>query len=208
MSIGSRTAMLLLAGVLFLFACVPDKNSPSFAFSNHAIKLHYDPLSQELTAVDTLTLQYEKNVDRIYFFLHESLHVESVCVGHQEFAIGEMTESQAENMCHAFAQEWHDLIDQSQIVVVQIPKSLYSERIEIRYKGNVDLTSDQPVAWHPMLPGLNSSFQITSILPISYSLFADGIVLSEEQDDLWRLNRMAIDQKQTCCKIKVIQKSI
>ena len=203
MSIGSRPLLILLAGILFSLACVPDRTVPSFTFTNHSIKLHYDPVSQELTAVDTLAVQYEKNVDQIYFFLHESLHVERVSVGHQEFRIGEMDSDKVDDICSALPEEWRRLIDHAQIVAVDIPKSLFSNRIEIRYTGKINLMTAEQSAWHPLVPGVDSTFRLTTILPQDFVLATDGTLLSEKVDELWRLSRFAIDYKTPCCDVHV-----
>jgi hypothetical protein len=203
MSIGSRPILLLLAGILFSFACVPERTRPAFTFSNHAIKLHYDPVSQELTAVDTLSIQYEKNVDQIYFFLHESLHVERVSVGHQEFSIGEMNSEQVDDICRSLSEEWRQLMQDAQIVAVHIPKSLYSNILEIRYKGTINLMTKDRIVWHPVLPGVDSTFRLTTILPHEYVLETDGKLISEKEDELWRLSRFDIDNKQSCCGVRV-----
>lgn len=208
MSIGSRRILLFLAGILFLYACVPERTVPSFTFPLHSIKLHYDPVSQELTAVDTLTIQYEKNVDRIYFFLHESLHVDRVGVGHQDFEISDMSSSDIEDHFGKMTGDWQQLVENAQIVEVHIPRSLYSERIEIRYKGTIDLAMESVSAWHPVLPDMRSEFHLTTILPRDYILVADGEVVQEEVDDLWRLTRMTIYDCHSCCQISVIQESI
>ncbi len=207
MSIGSRATLVFFFGILCLFACVPQMQVQPFSFSNHSIKLHYDPISQELTAVDTLSVHYEKNVDRLYFFLQKSLSVERVSVGHQEFRIGEMDEAEIDDLCEELDKDWQQLVEQAQIVVVFIPKSLYPERIEIRYRGQIDLSTDTPKVWHPILPGNDSTFFVTSIIPREYEIQIDGQVLQEEDDDVWRLDRVRIAEPQACCAIQIIAAS-
>lgn len=207
MSIGSRPLLLILAGLLCIFACVPERTIPSFTFPNHSIKLHYDPVSQELTAVDTLSIQYDKNVDQVYFFLHDSLHVERVSIGHQDFEIEEMNSRKVDEIYRDLTDDWKHLVNNTHVIIVHIPKSLYSEKIEICYRGKIDLMTNEPGAWHPMLPGSDSSFDLTSILPRDYNLIVDGKMLHQDVDDVWRLNRVAIEQRQHCCNLQVIRKN-
>jgi len=208
MSIGSRPILLILSFILLLFACLPEKKPLEFTFPNHSIKLYYDPLTHDLTAVDTISVHYDKNVDRLYFFLHKALHVEQVSVGHQTFKIGEMNNAKVDLVGRHINEMYKPLVDQAQIVVVQIPKSLYSERIEIRYKGKIDLTSTDATVWHPMLPDTDSTFHLTTIIPRDFYVIIQGEKLNEQEDDLWRLNRFAINDVHTCCPIQIVQKAI
>ncbi|MBN1481944.1 hypothetical protein EH223_06355 [candidate division KSB1 bacterium] len=155
-----------------------------------------------MTAVDTLSIHYEKNVDRVYFFLHKSLHVERVGVGHQDFRLGEMSMNEVQQICQQLDSNWRQIVEKSQIVVVYIPKSLYSEWIEVRYRGTIDLT-ESPLAWYPVLPDVYSTFNLTMLLPCDYHVSTLGTLRLEEADDVWRLYQWEVNQQHSCCQLRV-----
>lgn len=71
MRFGCRLVLILY--ILLLPLCSPEKQSLPFTITHHNIKLQCDPAACDLTAIDTISIQYEKNIDRIYFLLHPAL---------------------------------------------------------------------------------------------------------------------------------------
>lgn len=192
--------VICLGCVLFLAQC--SSRQTRFSYTHHSLKIQYDPVAGELIAIDTLTVQYHENVDQIYFFLHDSLHLERVGVGHQEFSLGSLPPDDLEAICATLDDEWTQMVDKSQIVTVRIPKSLYSERIEVRYRGQIDLAQEAPIAWHPLLPGMQSTFQVTALIPQDHVIMTTDKT-SDDVDGAWRLVRWNTRQPAATCALSI-----
>ena len=202
MSLACRV-IFYLGYVLLLAGCLSPESDTPFSFSHHDLKIQYDPLSHELNSIDTLTIQYHKNVDRIYFFLQKSLFIESVGVGHQAFNLDEMSDDEIVHICENLDESWRQIAANSQIVTVRIPKSLYSERIQIRYRGFVDLSQDSTIIWYPALPNMSSTFHVTALIPCDYKIVSSEKI-EETVDGTWRLNQWHNSTGQANCFIRVM----
>ena len=200
---GSRVLFWLLVCLSGFCSCFPKKHTLNFAISHHNIKLQYDPGTHELTSVDTMSITYRQNVDQIYFFLHKTLRVERIGVAHQEFQSNEMKRGDIERVCRDLSEEWQHIVENCHIVAFTIPKSLYSERIQIHYRGKINLMQNSLVAWHPVVPNTQSTFNLTTLIPVDYQVIIKGDNQLEKVDDLWRLNQWNINHSQACCKLMV-----
>ncbi len=181
-----RTYFLFLFLFFFLYACSQTNSCFDFEFTAHHLKLQFDPDSQYLIAVDTISVKYSKNVDTIYFFLHDSLQVKRVNVAHQELFVQQIEPNEFKNISSRLPITDPLWTDHTQILKVHIPKSLYPEHIQVRYEGFISAALDS-VLWCPALPDAMSSYFLTAVVPKEYRLTSNGLLQTEQINDYWRL---------------------
>lgn len=176
-----------LAFLLLTFCCSTPSNKIDFEFTAHNLKVKLDPSLGQLAAIDTISIKYNRNVDHFYFFLHDSLHVERVGIGHQQFALQPIKPGMLNRDFPNLNNQFKSIVEKSQIVQVQIPKSLYPEKIEIWYSGLYDEDVLKTIAWYPTLPDALTTFRLTTLTPKLYEIKSDGILSQQEQDDDWKI---------------------
>jgi len=135
-----------------------------FEFSAHNIKLKFESETDFLSAADTISVKFHKNVDHVYFFLYDSFKVNKICIGNQQLALENISGKVLQDM-GPLTDELRQIMDSSQIVQVAIPKSLYPKSIQVWYSGPIKWQDLNHVAWHPILPGVKSTFVLTALLP-------------------------------------------
>lgn len=155
--------LCFLLSLLFL-DCLQQSQTLPFEFSSHNIKLKYESETDFLSAADTISVQFHQNVDHVYFFLYDSFRVNKVCIGNQQLAL-ENVDNKALQDIQLLTDDLRRVMDSSQIVQVAIPKSLYPKSIQVWYSGPVNWRELNRVAWHPLLPGVKSTFVLTALLP-------------------------------------------
>ncbi len=179
-----RTYFAFVLLFFLLYACSQTTVSPGFEFTAHHLKLQFDPDTQHLIAVDTISVTFSKNVDTIYFFLHDSLNVKRIGVAHQELNVQHISPHELKKMMNRLKGkgQW---TNNTQIVKVKIPKSWYPDQIEVRYEGFVNSTLDSTL-WCPALPDVMSSYFLTAAVPRQYRLLSNCTLRAEASGDVWR----------------------
>jgi len=187
MKIDHPAVLIFYAVISSWLACAPPTSSPPYEFISHHIKLQLDPVQQKLIAVDTVYLHYEKNIDYFCFLLHDSLRVDRVAIGNQNFALQPVTLREVEKIFLGIPQSELEHFEHAQIVRVDLPKSLYAEKVEIFYSGHINLHDPSEVIWHPLLPNSHSPCKVTAVIPFNYRFTLPGNALEERVDQDWRL---------------------
>lgn len=189
MKINHPAVLIFCVLISSWFACAPPTSSPPYEFISHHVKLQFDPVQQKLIAVDTVYLHYEKNIDHFCFLLHDSLRVDRVGIGNQNFPLQPVSQREAEQFFSGIPPADLERFEDAQIVRVDLPKSLYAEKVEIFYSGYINLNNPSGVIWHPLLPKSQSPCTITAVLPFDYRFTLTGVAAEESVDQEWRLVR-------------------
>ena len=198
-----RTYICFVIVFFFLLTCSHLDSSPSFEFTAHHLKVQIDPDSHHFIAVDTISISYHKNVESFYFFLHDSLTVERVGVGHQEFQIEPMRPRELKTVLANMNRDQQQWAEHSQIVKIRIPKSLYAEHIEIRYKGSINPESLDQVIWHPALPDAIASYELMVVVPKDYHIQCNATLRTEQTNEYWRFCEWEQMQPGPCLSLKI-----
>jgi hypothetical protein len=197
------TILLLAFIVFFWISCTSQ--TPPFEFTAHHLKIQIDPDQQQLFTVDTVSIRYFKNTDHIYFFLHDSLQVSHVGIGNQSFTIDEISTREAQNLFSKLAPSDQAYLEKAQIVKVHIPKSLYAEKLEIRYSGVIDFKQNEPLIWYPLLPNVAATYDVTAVVPARFRLSLPGVCTEERADELWRFYRWQVKEPATECALSLVE---
>jgi hypothetical protein len=195
----STPLMFFLLALLVFFWITFASHTPSFEFTAHHLKIQIDPDQQQLFAVDTVSIRYFQNIDHIYFFLHDSLRVTHVGIGNQSFAIDEITNREAQSLFSKLAPSDQSMLENSQIVKVRIPKSLYAEKLEICYSGVINFRQNEPLIWYPFLPNVAATYDVTAVVPARFRLSLPGVCTAEREDELLRFYRWEVQKPTTEC---------
>lgn len=180
----SKILFVLYLAAPLLILCTFSENSVPFEFTDHHIKLEIDPDSGTLTAVDTISVQYHKNVDRLYFFLNESFTVERINIGHQELSLLPVSNEDIRQLSKLFDKKIHH--QGTQVVQVKIPRSLYAEQFQVWYSGRTNLTTEG-LYWYPILPGQITRMHLTALMPCRYNLEMGAALIEQHRDEDWNL---------------------
>lgn len=194
---------LLTLVVLFWITCASQ--TPSFEFTAHHLKIQIDPDQQQLVAVDTVSIRYFKNTDYIYFFLNDSLRVSHVGVGNQTLMIDEISDREVRGLFSRLSASNFSYLEKAQIVKVHIPKSLYAEKLEIRYSGVINFKQNQPLIWFPLLPNVAATYDVTAVVPARFRLSLPGVCTDERADELWRFFRWQVNEPATECPLRLVE---
>ena len=197
----SKSLILSLLITLLVIGCSRRQDDPPFEFSAHNLKLKYDSNANFLSVTDTITLKFNRNVDHIYFFLHDSLKVTRVMIGNQDLIPEPVSARWIENM-PTLTGEIAEIMDRAQIVLVPIPKSLYPQTIQVWYSGSADCEELNAIAWHPILPGATSIFHLTALLPQNVRPRENVVLSLLECDGDWCLWRGQTREPQQLCAMQ------
>jgi hypothetical protein len=194
----SKSFILSVLITLAVIGCSRNQDATPFEFCAHNLKFKYDSTTHLLSVADTITLNFNRNVDHIYFFLHDSLHVTRISIGNQELIPVPVSPRHIQTL-PVLTEKMAKVLDRAQIVQVPIPKSLFPKRIKVWYSGNVDSRDLSEIAWHPILPGGRTDFQLTALLPAEFKPAENNILSLQNCEDAWCLwTGQTSEPKQFC----------
>jgi len=182
----SKIMFLCFLLPLVCLECSRQPQTPPFEFSVHNIKLKFESETDYLSVADTISVQFHKNVDHVYFFLYDSFKVNKVCIGNQDLALENISIKTLRGM-GPLTETMQQIIDSSQIVQFAIPKSLYPKSIQVWYSGPVDWRDLNRIAWHPLLPGVKSTFELAALLPAQFEPRGANKLTLLRRDEGWSL---------------------
>ncbi len=196
--------LLLAFLLLFFLSC---KNSPVKILndiSSHNLKVKLIPDEHKIIAIDTLQIEYREQTNTVYFFLHQSLQIEKICVGNQQLIYEIIPRNRLDNI-----QFLNHINDTSPVHLykVLLPKSLFPQNIQIWYQGvlannyladsgnNPKKHTEQKYCcieqdrinlpgekfWYPSLPGSRASYKLTSLTPAGLPVKTSGSLIFHEQ---------------------------
>lgn len=179
-------AKKLLLGMLLLLAvgCRVAVHQQPVQFASHSLKVKLDPASDRFSASDTITLTYHKNANSFYFFLDDSIEIERIGVGLQDFEFQELENFDLHKFESAHASS------RQKLVKVNIPKSLFPRHVDIWYTGCLDSlrhSPDDPAFWHPAQPDVLTPFELMALLPLEYQLECPAELTQITTTKNWRL---------------------
>jgi len=180
-------AKKLFLGLLLLLAvgCRVAVNHQPVQFAAHSLKVKLDPASDRFSASDTITLTYHKNVNSFYFFLDDSIEIERIGVGFQDFEFDEILDFNPKEFGKSC-----DIPSNQKLIQVNIPKSLFPQHVDIWYTGCLDsLRQCDPVPslWHPAQPDVLTRFDVMALLPLEYQLDCSADLKQITTNEDWRL---------------------
>ena len=199
--------MVFIILVTSRFSC-SKQTSSQFSFSSHHLRVILNPRQHSITAIDTIRINYIKPTNKIYFFLNDSLAVESVSVGDQKLDVEKKSPADFFNLFGSNGTEEEDQFKNAQFYQVNLPNDLLPENIEIRYTGTIydslksasfsrmmvaDQTSgligengiflDGASFWYPLLPHELSNFRLTTLTPRGFRVLSSGKLLYHKESN-------------------------
>ena len=196
--------LLLLLSLLLLFFLSCKKSPVKILndISSHNLKVKLIPDEHKIIAIDTLQIEYRENTNTVYFFLHQSLQIEKICVGNQQLTY-EIIPSDKFNK-NQFLNSVNNTV---YLYKVLLPKSLFPQNIQIWYQGVIagnyltggDKNSNGYSAqndccidhnrinlpgqkfWYPSLPDSKASYKLTSLTPAGLPVITSGSLIFHEQ---------------------------
>jgi len=204
----SRILLILLAVMAsFFLGCKKSSVKILNAISSHNLKIKLVPDEHKLIAIDTLQIEYREETNTVYFFLHQSLQIEKICVGNQKLNYEIIPHRNFEQFKKApFIKDKNDT-NQVNFYKVSLPKTLFPQNIQIWYQGfltaensddlqtEFDNFTEQEYCsidqnriylpgekfWYPSLPDSKASYKLMSLTPAGFPIKTSGSLIFHEQ---------------------------